>query len=458
MTNNPYRLGWIPVLTEGKRNVSFAIAQALADDIKTGRLKAGERLPPQRLLAYTLGLNPGTVHKAYKLATAKGLITGEVGRGSFVKSSAEKNLSWPNENPYERTIDFCDNYPCPVRNPAAIRKRLAELSASPLLQQLLQYQQNSALMNHKVTGASWLSRFGIRTEPENVIIASGALHAGFISLLTLSRPGDLILTEEFTSQAIKGAASRLKLRLKGIKMDGHGIIPEHLEELLKKERVSLAYLVPTLHNPTATLLPLARRKKVAALLAKYGVPLIEDDIFAPLLETPLPPISSFLPESSFYIAGLSKAVAPALRLAFLKVPKKFYHETMGNLRITTWLASPLLMELAAKLISCGDADRLIKEQKAEIRKRHEMLKETFRGFDCSSHADALHAWVALPEPWRAASFRDVLAKKEVLVLSADSFAAERSNSTHAIRICLGTPPQRAKVAEGLQIIRDSLIN
>jgi DNA-binding transcriptional MocR family regulator len=58
-------------------------------------------------------------------------------------------------------------------------------------------------------------------------------------------------------------------------MDRNGMIPEHVEELLRREKFAAAYLVPTLHNPTATVLSLSRRRLVAELLSSYGVPSIE---------------------------------------------------------------------------------------------------------------------------------------------------------------------------------------
>lgn len=456
MTHNPYQLDWIPDLGGREGDVYQAIADVLAEDIKTGRLKPGTRLPPQRLLAYTLDLNPGTVNKAYRLAMRRGLISGEVGRGSFVRGGAGGGFSWPNENPYARAIDFCDNYPCGIKNPGLIAKHLEALTKTHYFGQLLQYQQNSAWDGHQSAAAAWIARFGIAAEPRQVLITSGALHAAFIGLMTVCRAGDTILTEEFTSQAAKGAAQKLKLKHFGIKMDRQGIVPDHLESLLKTHKTAAVYLVPTLHNPTATLLPLSRRKSVAKILERHGVPLIEDDIFAPLLDEPLPPVSSFMPGLSFYIAGLSKALAPTLRLAFMHIPERFYQDALANLRITSWLASPLLMELASTLIARGDADKLIKDQRAEIKRRLTVALDMLGDFDVSHHSNAAHVWLRLPAPWRAAQFKDALARREVVVEATDAFVVDRANPTHAIRICLGTPPSFERVKEGLGIIRDTL--
>jgi DNA-binding transcriptional MocR family regulator len=138
----------------------------------------------------------------------------------------------------------------------------------------------------------------------------------------------------------------------------------------------------------------------------------------------------------------------------LKVPERYYQDALANLRITTWLASPLLMEMASSIISSGDADKIIKAQKIEIEKRRALAGRILGGCDLSSHRNALHLWLKLPEPWRAAEFKDELSKRDVLALSSDSFAIERGNQIHAMRISLGTPPSTTKVIEGLQIIHD----
>jgi len=195
---------------------------------------------------------------------------------------------------------------------------------------------------------------------------------------------------------------------------------------------------------------------VAAILARHGVPLIEDDIFAPLLDKPIRPISSLIPDQSFYIASLSKALAPALRVAFLKMPDRYYQDALDGLRLTTWLPSPLLVDLAGRLIATGAADALIKEQKKEIGQRQGAAKEILGRAFKTGHPASLHLWLKLPEPWRAAQFKEALCQRDIKVLSSDSFALDRSNPTHAVRVCLGTPTRLARVKEGLGIIKETL--
>ena len=466
MTNNRYHLDWVPDIdVASKRGSAEALLHALEKDIRSGRLKAGQKLPPQRQLAWTLGLNPATVNKAYRMAVKRGLISGEVGRGSFVRAPTPHagNSFWPNENPNERRIDFCDNFPPPQKDTLAFRKGIASLGQSPLLSSLLQYQQDSRWAGHVPFAQCWLARCGMgQVEDKELLITNGALHAGFVCLLALCKPGDVLVTEELTSQAIKGAAARLGLRICGVHMDAEGVDPDHLKEILAREKVSAVYLVPTLHNPTTITLDAVRRRRIAEVLSYHGVPLIEDDIFAPLATTSassdITPISSMLPELGFYIAGFSKALAPALRLAFLRIPAKFYPNGLAALRVTSWMASPLLVELASELHMSGDLDKIISAHQGEIAQRQACARRVLGEWETllSSATDSPHVWLEVPEPWRASQFQDALAEREVMVLGSDAFAVSRSQTVHAVRICLGTPPDIHRVEEGCTIMRDMI--
>ena len=359
MSNNPYKLNWVPELSKYAGSIYIKILSALQDDIKSGKLKAGMKLPPQRLLAYTLDVNLGTVHKAYALAVKQGIIAGEVGRGSYIKAPSTSSGIWPNENPYSRLIDFSDNFPCLIKDEKILINGFAALETTPFLPGLFQYQQNSARQEHKETACIWLKRLGMEATPDRVLLTNGALHAGFISLMCLTRPGDLILTEALTSQAIKSAAAQMKLRIKGIPMDKDGILPEALEALLQKEKTAAVYLVPNSQNPTTAVIPVQRRKKIAGILLKHGVPLIEDDVFGALLDEAPPPISSFMPELAFYATSVSKVLAPALRIGYLVTPKKYAPAALSALRTTSWMTSPIMAELASRWIVDGTAEKLL---------------------------------------------------------------------------------------------------
>ena len=330
MNNNKWGLKWLPRINKNASPLYLQIADAIDEDIKKGVLKSGDKLPPVRPLSYHLECNTGTIYKAYIEAEKRGLVKGETGRGTFVRGLLKKqDITWPNENPESRIIDFSDNFPSNIDAVNRIISKEIENTANfPYLSDILQYQYNSANQIHLDAAVNWLNKSGMEVHKENVLITNGALNGGFISLLTITEPGDLILTEELTSQAVKGIAVKLQIRLKGIPMDKDGIIPERLEDILKKSKVKAVYLTPNIQNPTTIIMPLDRRKAIARLAKKYNFYIIEDDVFGAFIPNALPPISSLIPKKSFYTTSFSKIISPALRIGYLKVPDDMYQKTL----------------------------------------------------------------------------------------------------------------------------------
>ena len=82
------QITWVPTLESSKKPKYILIAESIERDIKNGKLVQGDKLPPQRVIANYLGINHGTVTRAYKLCEEKGLLTGIVGKGTFVSNNA----------------------------------------------------------------------------------------------------------------------------------------------------------------------------------------------------------------------------------------------------------------------------------------------------------------------------------------------------------------------------------
>src|SRR6185503_20253538 len=191
---------------------------ALDRDIDAGVLPPGTRLPTQRELATRLGLAIGTVSRAYALAEERGLLSGEVGRGTFVRRREPGLQEGANdEGDDPALLDLSKGRL--VRDPRdpTLRRSLEALSRRADLDRLVDFYQPAAGMaRHRVAGARWVARSGLETDPDRVVITSGAQHAAAVVLAAIARPGDLILTEEVTYAGIKALASLLHLQLKGV--------------------------------------------------------------------------------------------------------------------------------------------------------------------------------------------------------------------------------------------------
>ncbi len=443
---------WLPDLQDRRGPRYVAIADALAEAVENGDLPPGTRLPPQRELAYLIGVNLTTVTRAYALARERGLLEGEVGRGTYIRSTpAGGPTPWPDERDDGGVIDLSPNYPCRIIDDVMMAVALDGLAHRPGISRLMQYQAHSAHPSHQRAGARWLRRLGVETKPEDVLITSGALHGSFIALMAVARPGDLVLAEELTSPAIKGAASVLGVRLKGVPMDADGIVPEALEALLERENVRGLILVPNLHNPTTAVLPSARRSVIADLCERFDLAVIEDDVYGALLPERPRPLAALCPERVFYATSLSKAVAPGLRIGYMVAPAAWRPAVSSALRITTWMASPLMAELARQWIEDGTADAVVARQRRETGSRQRLIAEMLPNAELSAHPAGLNAWLRLPRPWRAGAFCFELLKRGVSVTPAESFAVDPGQAPQAVRLCLGAVEAPA-LRRGLEIV------
>ncbi|NJN46609.1 MAG: PLP-dependent aminotransferase family protein [Candidatus Competibacteraceae bacterium] len=225
---------WQPTLENTTKPRYIALADTLAHDIKEGRLLPGNRLPTHRDLAEHLGVTVGTVSRAYSEAERRGLIQGEIGRGTFVRKPAEPP-AFAVHAQEPGTLDLSANVPnLAQRHTAAMSRALGELANDSQLSDRLNYQAAEGLPAYRSAGADWIARGGLTMPAERVLITNGGQHALLITFMALAKPGDTVLTERLTYPGIKAIAGNLHLNLRGLDMDAEGILPEALEAACKK--------------------------------------------------------------------------------------------------------------------------------------------------------------------------------------------------------------------------------
>ncbi|MBU0971372.1 MAG: PLP-dependent aminotransferase family protein [Proteobacteria bacterium] len=430
-----------------------AIADALCRDIRNGRLVPGEKLPAQRELSYALNINFGTVTKAYALAAERGMVKGEIGRGTFVrKDPPSARTPWPREDQLAGRIDLRSDFPCSLAKDPVFKKGFQELGNHPDFASLLQYQPGSARTSHLEAGSHWLKKLGITADPDQVIITNGALHGGFLSLMAMTRPGDTILTDTTTSPAIRSIAAMLHLVLKPVAMDKMGMVPEDLEEKINSFPCRVVYLIPNFHNPTTAVMPQNRRQSIAEIIERSGLFLIEDDVFGGLSrgmgqnkepekiqenDGPLAPVSSLIPNQSFYVTSFSKGIAPGLRVGYALAPQAFYNKMLTGLRITSWMASPLMAELVSQWIWDGNAQRLFGLQARELARRTGVVKKILAPFELGLHDHCPHVWLKLPPSMRESHAVMALSSKGIDVTPGEYFSVAPGFMPGGLRLCLG---------------------
>ncbi len=446
---------WIPDLANLAGPRYAAIADALAADVAEGHLEPGVRLPTHRDLAHRLKVTVGTVSRAYAEAERRGLVYGEVGRGTFVREhtpSAPPLLS-PSGNDF---VDLSYNFPPLDGALSALSDTLAEVARTSDLADLLSYRFDSGRGDHRAAFADWISGFGVPTEAEDVVLTFGAQNAMLITMMALAGPGATVLTEELTFYGIKSIAAQLDLRLHGVELDEHGLKPEALDAACRNSGAKLLYCIPTLQNPTVSVMPEERRREIAEVAARHEVVIVEDDVYGFLPEQAPAPISALAPEHSVYIASMSKSIGPGLRLGYVRAAPALREPIAAALRASCLIPPSFLADVGARLIRSGEAHRMVKWQRGEARKRQRTATRLLAGQALSTHPEAFHLWLVLPEPWRREIFAAEARGRGVGVASAEVFAVGRQPVPHAIRLCLQAAHSIAAVERALTILADML--
>lgn len=433
---------WSPRLPESDSPIYGRIADALERDVRSGMLIPGSQLPTHRVLAKELGITPVTVTRAYAEAARRGLVESSTGRGTFVRATRREAALADDIDMVTNTV----NVPIPAPSPAMLQR------AGTMLVNGL-YTTGGGTERHRAAGAAWVSANGRRVDPSRVVVTAGTQHALFLALAATTKPGDTLLTEALTYHGAKAAAALLHLKLEPLPMDRSGIEPAALERAVRGRASSGAarvlYTIPSLHNPTAIVMPEKRRRDIAAIAERHGLTIIEDDVSGFLLERTPPPIAAFAPDRTIFITGMGKAIAAALRVGYLVAPESHLNRVLTALAANVLFSSPVMAEMASTWIEDGTAAKIAEQKRAEIAMRSRIARRIFPS--AGGDPRALHLWVPLPKPWTADAFVEEARRRRVRIASASSFAVT-PDVPRAVRISFGSPASIAEMESALHIL------
>ena len=450
---------WTPDLS-GRAGPRYrAIADALAEDVASGRLPPGARLPTHRDLAFRLGVTVGTVTRSYAEAERRGLIGGEVGRGTFVQGRqpplSHDSLAW-HRPPETSAINMTVVTPFQNGAEQALAQTLMSIAASGTAEQLVTYAPHAGLPAHRAAAAQWLTRqHRVEAGPESVLVTTGAQNGMAVALASVAQAGDVVLTERLTNYGMRGLAATLQLHLEGVALDEHGLMPDALESACRRLAPKALYIVPTLQNPTGSVMPAARREEIAAICRRYDVIIIEDDVFGFLVKDATP-IQAIAPDITIYLSSLSKSVAAGLRVGYAVAPPALVRPMEATIRALQYSAPPLPAEVATRWILDGHADRMADLQRTEGAARQAIARAVLPPSAVCGHPAGLHLWLVLPEPWQRDEYVTEARRRGVVITGADTFAVGRTGVPHAVRVGLCMPRTREETAQGVRILADTL--
>ena len=436
---------WIPTLNDTDQPRYLALVEAITRAIASGELQPGARLPPQRRLAWALGWNPSTTMQAYREAARRHLVSGEVGRGTYVLSGSQEATLFRLQHADEHAmrIDLRTNVPAIDHHGETDAQALSWLLDSRQAIRLQGYLSAADLLRARVQGAAWFKGRGLDLMVDNVMLCTGAQQGLFTVLLSLCQAGDPVLVEAFTAPGIKAACVQLRLPMHGVALDREGIVPEDFDRMIRATGARIAVLTPTLQNPTSAVMSLERKQAIAHIARRHGVRVIEDDVYGALTDSP--PLYRHLPDYGVLVSSLSKTVAAGVRLGWIVASPQLLARIDPYAQSAHWGVAPLCMAIACQWIGDGTAQARVQWQTEEVTRRWRLAKKLLGPAMYQAQTPSPHIWLTVDEG--EASLAEVCRAAGVDVVPADVFAV-KSTPANAVRISLtaAASAQALKVA------------
>lgn len=438
-----------------RRPVYVSLADQFAGAIEEGKLAQGDKLPAHRDLAFDLKVSIQTVSKAYEILARRGLVSGETGRGTYVKEGGETT-----QMPYiaERSLGIIDlSIVTPVCSNLHIenmKDALVSLSNNLNPASVLSFRPNTVLPRHQESACRWLAGLGVDVTPQNVIVTNGATSALTTALMSVAGTGAVVAAEEICYHVIRPLCDYLGIRVRAIMVDGEGMVADHLRDVCSKEQIRAVLLQPNISNPTASVMSDERRRQIAEIAETFDVAIIENDVFGPLIGDRPPPIASYAKDRTVYITGLTKAVVPGLRIAYIAAPAQYAPPIASRHLMANWMATPLMADIATLWLEDGTVQAMIDWQRDAIRIRQKLVAEVLGGAHYQTHEDGLHVWLTLPPGHDEQAFVSQARLLGVAIAPSAPFTLS-GHSAGAVRLSIGVP-EVSELRSALEIVSSLL--
>lgn len=417
-----------------------AVVDRYAQAIRSGQLPAGSRLPTHRTLAAGERISLATATRVYRELEEMGLVSGETGRGTFVR-----DLSLPPGHGVDQQVVAADvvdlnfNYPSLPEQGDALREALRQLAMAGDIDSHLRYQPHAGRLAERDIIARHLTCQHFAPDAENVLIVNGAQHGLAVTVMGLLRPGDVVAVDALTYSGFKALAALYHLELAAIPCRPEGPDLPALHTLCQQRRVRAVYTMPTLHNPLGWVLNTGQRQALADLARQHDLLIIEDAAYARLVSHPPPPVVSYAPERTVYVTGFSKNIATGLRVGVVISPPRYRPEIERAIRATTWNTPTLISSLICAWIEDGTVARFETQKRQDARQRQQVAREVLCGLPVVSHPDSYFVWLPLGEESRADRLANALMERRISVSTAEPFCVS-ATIPQALRIALGSVP------------------
>ena len=414
------------------------LADAIAAEIAEGKLAPGARLPPQRDFAYERKIAVSTASRVYAELLRRGLVVGEVGRGTFVSGDQGRSNAAACE-PRDMRIDFEFNYPILSDQTGLIAKSLAGLEQSAALDIAAALRQTTSIGTPAIRAVSsaYLAQSAWRPDPDQLVFTGNGRQSIAAALAALVPTGGRCGVEALTYPFIKSIAARLGISVVPLAMDEHGVLPDQVQRAQREYHLSAIYIQPAIHNPLGITMPAARRADLLRVAEALELPIIEDNVYGFLDDQP--PLAALAPNHCVVIDSLSKKIAPGLSLGFIVAPPHLRDSMMASVRSGGWTASGFAFAAAERMMSDGTVAELARLKRLDAGKRQKLARQHLAGFEIQANPKCYHLWLTLPEHWRSQTFVAAAARRDIALSPSTIFAAIPGHAPNAVRLALAAP-------------------
>lgn len=454
-----YLLTWKPKKERLIRPVYQSLARALEEDIASGHLPAGTKLPPQRELANFLDIHFTTVTRAYKICELKGLIYAVTGSGTFVSASEAKEVTLAANLGSAPLIDlgFVSSFEnCNELLTTTIKKVLAQQN----FPSLATYDFPTGLPRHKEIGLRWLSALGVPTDGNHMAIVSGTQNGLALALFSLFAPGDRIAVDTYAYANFIELAKMYHLRLIPISGDQEGMSPEALAMQCRQSPIRGLFLVPSGNNPTTVIMSETRKKALARIIRDQALIVIEDDIMAFLTAGLVPdyegPLCRLVPDQTVYLCGTSKSICSGLRVAYMVFGEPFRENLLKALYTINVKTSSVDAEIVSAVIASGKAREIVEKKRILAQKRQALFDHYFPNSDYCGHPYSFFRWLPISDKRSGTEIEQELLTHGIRVYHSDRFLSGHREDSRYLRIALSTADTEEKLSRGLEILRQQV--
>ncbi|QNP40435.1 aminotransferase-like domain-containing protein [Lysobacter solisilvae (ex Woo and Kim 2020)] len=457
--------------------------EALADDvarsIRAGLLRPGARLPSVRQASAARKLSPATIFQAYYLLEAQGLIESRARSGYYVTQAA---LALPPEpetasrpDGESREVDVSELVFEVLQS--AMQRDIVPLGSafmSPAafpLDRIGRAVATAALhldpwstVDDLTPGNAALRRQialrylidGMDISADEIVVTNGALEALNLCIAAVTQPGDAVVVESPCFYACLQSLERNGLR--AIEVPTHprdGIDLDALETAIARHAPRACWLMPTFHNPLGCTMPEERKRALVELLARHGIPLVEDDVYADLHYGP----RRALPAKAFDREGLvmhcssfSKSLAPGYRIGWVAAGRRA--QDIARRKLTSTLNTNVPMQIAlARYLERGGFDRHLRRLRSTLAQQQASYAAAIAaafppGTRVTRPAGGYFLWLELPEGVDALQLQRRASKLGISIAPGPMFSASRGFG-NCLRLNCGHPLD-ARIAAALR--------